>query len=199
MAPPTIYGEPKITHDEKSGSVYLDVIVTGADAAKTKWFLGDRELEATETYKFSSSDEGGKRTKLRCEIVKFDKPLAGEYKAKFYSADGENSATFTVQAGNAPEFHDKPHIVQREGGNVIVIKVRAKSHLEMKAEWFKDDKPVKFTDRVKAVVKKDDKDKEGFQYTLEITGPQKDDEGKYKCVVKNAEGQNEQSLNLCFD
>uniref|UniRef100_A0A914S061 Immunoglobulin I-set domain-containing protein n=1 Tax=Parascaris equorum TaxID=6256 RepID=A0A914S061_PAREQ len=118
----------------------------------------------------------------------------------------------------APEFHDKPHIVQRDGGNVIVIKVRAKSHLEMKAEWFKvtgnlilrikkvlskesytydriadlsNDKPVKFDDRIKSVVKKDDKDKEGFQYLLEITGPKKEDEGKYKCVVKNAEGQNE--------
>uniref|UniRef100_A0A9J2PLP3 Ig-like domain-containing protein n=1 Tax=Ascaris lumbricoides TaxID=6252 RepID=A0A9J2PLP3_ASCLU len=172
---------------------------SSAEAAKTKWFLGDKELAATETYVFSSKDEGGKRTLLRCEIKNFDKPLAGEYKAKFYSGDGENSATFTVQAGNAPEFHDKPHIVQRDGGNVIVIKVRAKSHLEMKAEWFKNDKPVKFDDRIKSVVKKDDKDKEGFQYLLEITGPKKEDEGKYKCVVKNAEGQNEQSLNLCFD
>ncbi|KAK6762805.1 hypothetical protein RB195_023491 [Necator americanus] len=129
----------------------------------------------------------------------FDKPLAGEYKAVFYSSDGENSATFNVTTGNAPDFHDKPHIVQRDNGNVIVIKVRAKSHLEMKAEWFKDDKPVKYSDRIKSVVKKDDKDKDGFQFLLEIYGPQKEDEAKYKCVVKNAEGQNQQSLNLVFD
>lgn len=38
---------------------------------------------------------------------------------------------------DAPTFHDKPHIVQRDNGNIIVIKVRAKSELEMKAEWFK--------------------------------------------------------------
>lgn len=64
---------------------------------------------------------------------------------------------------------------------------------------FQNDKPVKATDRVKTVVKKDDKDKAGYQFLLEITGPTKDDEAKYKCVVKNNEGQNEQSLNLCFD
>lgn len=64
---------------------------------------------------------------------------------------------------------------------------------------FQDEKPVKFTDRVKAVVKKDDKDKDGYQFLLEIHGPQKDDEAKYKCVVKNSEGQNQQSLNLVFD
>lgn len=62
-----------------------------------------------------------------------------------------------------------------------------------------DDKPLKITDRIKMITKKDDKDKEGYQFLLEIHGPQKTDEAKYKCVVKNAEGQNEQSLNLCFD
>ncbi|VDK41205.1 unnamed protein product [Gongylonema pulchrum] len=81
-------------------------------------------------------------------------------------------------SADAPEFHDKPHIVQREGGNIIVIKVRAKSHLDMTAEWFKDDKPLKASDRIKMVTKQDDKDKEGFQYLLEIHGPQKDDQAK---------------------
>uniref|UniRef100_A0A915PH19 Ig-like domain-containing protein n=1 Tax=Setaria digitata TaxID=48799 RepID=A0A915PH19_9BILA len=199
MAPPAIYGEPKIVQDTKTNSVNLEVIVSGVVPEKTKWFLGDKEIEQTETYIFSHHDEGGKRTLLRCEIKNFDKELAGTYKAKFYSNDGENSATFTVKAGNAPEFHDKPHIVQRDGGNIIVIKVRAKSHLEMKAEWFKDDKPLKPTDRIKILAKKDDKDKEGFQFLLEIHGPIKEDQAKYKCVVKNDEGQNEQSLNLTFD
>lgn len=58
---------------------------------------------------------------------------------------------------------------------------------------------MKFNDRVKQVVKKDDKDSEGYQFLLEIYGPQKEDEAKYKCIVKNAEGQNQQSLNLVFD
>ncbi|EFO94197.1 hypothetical protein GCK72_025237 [Caenorhabditis remanei] len=197
MAPPSIYGEPKIRSE--NGSVFLEVIATGADVSKIQWFFGADELEENEFLKFSHNDEGGNRTMFIAEIKDFDKPLAGEYKAVFANADGQNSASFTVTAGNAPDFHDKPHIVQRDNGNVIVIKVRAKSHLEMKAEWFKDDKPVKMTDRVKAVVKKDDKDKDGYQFLLEITGPQKDDEAKYKCIVKNSEGQNQQSLNLVFD
>jgi hypothetical protein len=49
--------------------------------------------------------------------------------------------------------------------------------------WLQDDKPVKMSDRVKAVVKADDKDKAGFQFLLEITGPAKTDEGKYKWYV----------------
>lgn len=38
---------------------------------------------------------------------------------------------------DAPEFYDKPKIVQKDNGSVIQIKARAKSHLEMKVEWFK--------------------------------------------------------------
>uniref|UniRef100_A0A914WG59 Immunoglobulin I-set domain-containing protein n=1 Tax=Plectus sambesii TaxID=2011161 RepID=A0A914WG59_9BILA len=76
---------------------------------------------------------------------------------------------------------------------------RAKSPTEMTAQWYKNDKKVVLDDRVKAVMKKDDKDKEGYQFLLEIHGPQKDDEAKYKIVIKNAEGQNQQALNLAFD
>lgn len=68
MAPPSIYGDPKITQDESSGSVFLDVVVTGCDPSKTKWFLGDDEIAQTVTYKFSHSDDSGDRKKLRCEI-----------------------------------------------------------------------------------------------------------------------------------
>jgi hypothetical protein len=49
------------------------------------------------------------------------------------------------------------------------------------------------------VEKPDDKDKDSIQYLLEITGPKKEDEAKYKCILKNAEGSNQQSLNLVFD
>ncbi|KAI6215063.1 Twitchin [Aphelenchoides besseyi] len=200
MAPPSIHGDPKITQDEKSGSVFLEVSVEGADPANTRWFLGDNELDATASYKFSHADDSDNRKKLICEIKNFDKSLAGTYKAVFSSgANEENYATFTVQSGNAPEFYDKPKIIQRDNGNVIAIKVRGKSATEAKAEWFKDDKPVVSSDRIKIVQKPDDKDKEGTQYLLEITGPKKEDEAKYKCRLVNSEGSNQQSLALCFD
>ena len=68
MAPPSIYGDPKITQNEETGSVLLEVLVTGADPSKTKWFLGEKELAETDTYKFSNKDEGGKRHQFTCEI-----------------------------------------------------------------------------------------------------------------------------------
>lgn len=68
MAPPSIYGDPKIAHDEDSGSVILETLVTGADPAKTKWFYNENEIAESGTYIFSNSDEGGNRRKFICEI-----------------------------------------------------------------------------------------------------------------------------------
>ena len=77
--------------------------------------------------------------------------------------------TFVLTISDAPEFTDKPHIAQRDKGAILVIKCRVKSQLDVTATWYKDDKPVKTSDRVKAVVKKDDKDGEkGYLYALEI-------------------------------
>uniref|UniRef100_A0A915CTT9 Ig-like domain-containing protein n=1 Tax=Ditylenchus dipsaci TaxID=166011 RepID=A0A915CTT9_9BILA len=175
MSPPAIYGEPKISHKEDSGSVFLEAVVTGADSSKTKWFLDDKEISETGPYKFSHSEEGGNRLKVVCEIKNYEKSLQGTYKAVFKSTDNkENYASFTVQSGSkCPEFYDKPKIVQRDNGNVISIKVRAKSHLELTAEWFKDDKPVKSSDRVKILSKPDDKDTAGTQFLWRSQGRKK--------------------------
>ncbi|PIC20094.1 hypothetical protein B9Z55_025406 [Caenorhabditis nigoni] len=66
MAPPSIYGEPKIRSE--NGSVFLEVVVTGADVSKIQWFFGADELEENEFLKFSNSDEGGNRTLFVAEI-----------------------------------------------------------------------------------------------------------------------------------
>lgn len=69
---------------------------------------------------------------------------------------------------DAPEFIEKPHIIQRDGGKVLVIKVKAKSKTEPKIEWTKNDQPVKESDRVKFVMKKDEKVAEEYVCMLEI-------------------------------
>lgn len=107
---------------------------------------------------------------------------------------GQSAATFTVSAGgkysdlvtivnfqnkdvtnipnwsflDAPEFVEKPHIIQRDGGKVLVIKVKARSKVEPNIEWIKNDQPVKETDRIKFVMKKDEKAPTEYVCMLEI-------------------------------
>ncbi|KAL7077518.1 hypothetical protein ACQ4LE_003095 [Meloidogyne hapla] len=183
----------------------------------------------TGAYRMSTQEQEGGKKLLICEIKNYDKSMQGTYKAVFFSPDAkENYATFTVKSGsiqtgdgenchhsgtnfelcksldperlkNAPEFYEKPKITQKDGGKVIQIKIRVKSHIEMKAEWFKDDSPLKTDNRVKLSTEKDSSEPDGTILLLEINDPTKEDQAKYKCIVKNGEGRNEQSLNLVFD
>ncbi|VDP00781.1 unnamed protein product, partial [Soboliphyme baturini] len=104
-----------------------------------------------------------------------------------------------VYLSDAPEFKEKPKIAQRDGGELLVIKMQAISKTEMKVEWLKNDKPLEKSDRVKANVEKDAKDPQQYLLSLEIKKPTKEDEAKYTCVVKNEGGQNRQSINLSFE
>lgn len=47
--------------------------------------------------------------------------------------------TFVVFISDAPDFYDKPKIVQKDKDDKqnVQIKIRAKSHLEMKEQWYK--------------------------------------------------------------
>nr|CAD2132754.1 unnamed protein product [Meloidogyne enterolobii]CAD2171438.1 unnamed protein product [Meloidogyne enterolobii] len=201
MSPPAIQGQPKIRHDEQTNSVFLEVSVLGAEATKTKWYLEEKEIASgTGAYRMSTQEQEGGKKLIICEIKNYDKSMQGTYKAVFFSPDGkENYATFTVKSGNAPEFYEKPKITQKDGGKVIQIKIRVKSHIEMKAEWFKDESPLKTDNRIKLSTEKDSSEPDGTILLLEINDPTKEDQAKYKCVVKNGEGRNEQSLNLVFD
>ncbi|KAH7695644.1 Immunoglobulin I-set domain containing protein, partial [Aphelenchoides avenae] len=56
--------------------------------------------------------------------------------------------------------------------------------------------PIRRTDHVKIAQKKNPKDNEGTQYTLTIAKPTKKDESKYRIVIKDAKGSNQQTLRL---
>uniref|UniRef100_A0A915MID5 Immunoglobulin I-set domain-containing protein n=1 Tax=Meloidogyne javanica TaxID=6303 RepID=A0A915MID5_MELJA len=91
----------------------------------------------------------------------------------------DKSMQGTYKAVNAPEFYEKPKITQKDGG--------------------KDESPLKTDNRIKLSTEKDSSEPDGTILLLEINDPTKEDQAKYKCVVKNGEGRNEQSLNLVFD
>ncbi|KAH7718015.1 immunoglobulin I-set domain-containing protein [Aphelenchoides avenae] len=132
--------------------------------------------------------------RVRRELKGLEDSLTGYYKPSCSRRSRTARACRSVST-DAPEFYGKPKIIKKD--NVIVIKARAKPRAgELKAEWFKDDKPIRRTDRVKITQKKDAKDNEGTQYTLTIAKPTKKDEAKYRIVIKNAKGSNQQTLRL---
>jgi len=194
---PTLIGDPVIT--QQGPHVLLECVAEAQPAPAAAWTKDDKEITEGDQYKFKIENTGGDKFKFVCEIQNFDKPLGGLYKVTLKNDSGQSAATFTVSAGDAPEFVEKPHIIQRDGGKVLVIKIKARSKVEPKIEWTKNDQAVKESDRIKFVMKKDEKAANEYVYMLEIKGPVKEDEAKYQCTIRNNDGSNSQSLNLAFD
>lgn len=69
---------------------------------------------------------------------------------------------------DAPEFVEKPKIVQKDGGKILGIKAHAKSKEDPTITWLKDDKPVVENDRVKGSKKKVDGKPDEYLLMLEI-------------------------------
>ncbi|KAH7716724.1 Protein M02D8.1 [Aphelenchoides avenae] len=96
MAPPTIEGEPTISHIPAVGpgparTVVLEVVVAGADPNKVQWFFEEDPIRYSEDFMMTVLSLGDDRSKFICQIRNFDKSLQGTYKAVFTSDDGQTN------------------------------------------------------------------------------------------------------------
>jgi len=195
---PILQLEPKIV--QYGPNLQLETAVEANPEPVVRWVKDDKPLEPNDpqfvikTEKLTVTD----MYRLTVDIQNFDKHLAGLYKCLVENEHGKTAASFTVSAGDVPDFNGKPIIVQRNKGEILGIKIKAKSKQELTVEWTKNEKTVVESDRVKMITKKGDEPDE-FVLLLEIKGPMKDDEATYKCTVKNKDGTNSQSLDLAFD
>jgi len=197
VKPPVIQLEPKITQYGKN--LVLETAVEADPAPVARWEKDDQPLEEGPNYALKNEALSvPDMHRLTLQIQNFDKSFAGLYKCHIENEHGKTTASFTVGAGDLPDFIDKPHIIQRDKGKALAIKIRAKSKVEPTVEWTKNEKPVKEDGRIKFVTKKGESPEE-YVLFLEIKGPVKEDEATYKCVVKNPDGSNSQSLDLAFD
>ena len=84
--------------------------------------------------------------------------------------------------GESPELTSPLETVEVVEGSQAKLVCRVKGKPEPKVEWFKDDVPVKESKRVQ--IKYD-----GEMSTLLFNETEVDDEGEYKCVVRNEFGE----------
>lgn len=93
---PKVHGQPMIRRDPENNSIHLEVVVSGADEAETKWYVDEREiLSGTEGYEMTAQkqpDQG--MTLFGCEIK--EEGAQGTYKAVF----ANNEGIFKVKFGS---------------------------------------------------------------------------------------------------
>lgn len=93
-----------------------------------------------------------------------------------------------------PVFVEKPRITSQRDGKLIVMECLVKSTEKPTISWSKEGRSISETTRIKKTVKtqKDDV----YLIQLELSDPDFDDAGLYKCNVKNSHGETNANLTL---
>ena len=93
-----------------------------------------------------------------------------------------------------PVFVEKPRITSQRDGKLIVMECLVKATEKPTITWSKEGKSIAESARIKKIVKtqKDDV----YLCQLELSDPDFDDAGLYKCNVKNTHGETNANLTL---
>ncbi|KFM81373.1 Twitchin, partial [Stegodyphus mimosarum] len=167
------------------------------------WYHGTKKIKDGKRHKIQQQSKGADTYLLSLEIRDPVAEDGGNYRCNAINDLGESNANIALNfqgaenekgEGLAPEFLEKPKIIPKEGGKLIIMQCKVKAKPAPKITWYQGTKLVKETNRVQAKVIEGAGDE--FTVSLEVRDPSKDDGGAYKCHMINEHGELNANLNL---
>merc|ERR1712061_756733 len=107
---------------------------------------------------------------------------------------GGPAAVAAAEDGIPPTFTEKPKIIPNESGTLVTMKFRVRAKPKAEMQWYKGNQKIHEDSKFKS--KYIELGNDEYEVLLEILKPTADDDGDYKCVVKNDLGQLQAKLNL---
>ena len=189
--------KPEFTEKMKPANVTegeaarFDVRVEGNPLPVVDWFKGKDKLEDEGRYVMMDDEEEGKFTLIIEETVSED---AGTYKCVAANEEGQattKAALAVKEKMVVPEFIDEEESapLNLADGDEISLTVGIKGKPVPSVEWYKDDKKLRKTSRVKMDAKDD-------KFSLVILDITPEDSGTYKCEASNKAGTVTRTFNV---
>jgi hypothetical protein len=182
---------------QEGDSLCLEVFLEAHPFPKIGWFLGTKEVKEGPRHKIKKKDLTKDTYLLSLEILDPSPEDGGTYRCNAVNELGESNANIALNLQGeeeGPTFTQKPKIIPKENGKLILMECHVKSKSALKVTWFQGNKTVQETIRIKSSVV----ELRGNEYkvVLEIRDPSSKDGGIYKCNIKNDEGEINANLNL---
>ena len=204
---PTFTERPVIRQSDEGTKIIFQCRLAGEPKPNLIWYHGEKKVEESNRVKMSIKLDK-KMYYLCClEISNVEAADAGQYKAIARNEYGESQATINltfeessagkpkIPDGVAPRFPSKPTI--RQDGDNLVMECLLEAHPLPEINWFRGDKRVEETSRIKHEVKNISKHK--YLLMLTITNPAMSDGGLYRCNAFNPFGDSNANINLNFE
>ena len=204
---PTFTERPVIRQSEEGTKIIFQCRLAGEPKPNLIWYHGEKKVEESSRVKMTIKLDK-KMYYLCClEISNVEAGDAGQYKAIAKNEYGESQATINltfeesaagkpkIPDGVAPRFPSKPTI--RQDGDNLLMECQLEAHPLPEITWYRGDKRVEETTRIKHEIKTVSKHK--YLLVLTITNPAMTDGGLYRCNAFNSFGDSNANINLNFE
>lgn len=199
-SPPRFPKKPQIL--QVKGSLLLQCYLEANPFPEIAWFHGTTRIQNGARHKISEKSEGKDAYLLQLEIKNPVNEDGGTYRCNACNGLGESNANIALnfqgndesEAESTLKFIQRPKIIPKEDGNLIVMECRVKSAEKPTVTWSKAGSVVKESSRIKQVVKSEGKDE--YLVYMEINSPLAADGGQYKCTIKNSKQEINANLTL---
>merc|ERR1712045_297295 len=202
--PPTFTEKPRIVPNETGTLVTMKFKVRSKPKAEMQWFKGTQKIKEGAKFAVKYNTLSNDEYEIMLEISKPCADDGGDYKCMMKNEFGQLQAKLNLNieaepapaaapAGQAPTFVEKPKIVTREDGKLIMMIVRYRAEFKSECVW-----PFKETTISEARVTKlvHEKVADFWESRVELTDPAPENAGMYKCVVSNKFGEINANLSL---
>lgn len=95
--------------------------------------------------------------------------------------------------GEGPTFVEKPRILSRDNGKLVIMECKVKANPTPEITWTKEGVVVTETSQIKLYMEQNE---DIYEIRLELSDPNLEDSGLYKCNIKNTLGELNANLTL---
>merc|ERR1712142_849514 len=200
--PPTFTEKPRIVPNETGTLVTMKFKVRSKPKAEMQWFKGSQKIKEGSKFAVKYNALGNDEYEIMLEISKPCGDDGGDYKCMMKNEFGQLQAKLNlnieaepaaVPAGQAPTFVEKPKIVTKEDGKLIMLIVRYRAESKCECIWSFKETRITESKVMKFV---HEKSYDYWESRVELTDPAPENAGLYKCVVNNKYGEINANLSL---
>merc|ERR1711872_1189828 len=188
-------GKPRIVPNETGTLVTMKFKVRSKPKAEMQWFKGSQKIKEGAKFAVKYNTLSSDEYEIMLEISKPCGDDGGDYKCMMKNEFGQLQAKLNLNiesepaqtpAGQAPIFVEKPKIVTKEDGKLIMLIVRYRAESKCECIWSFKETRITESKVMKFV---HEKSYDYWESRVELTDPAPENAGLYKCVVNNKYGE----------
>lgn len=197
---PSFVEKPRIIPNEAGTLITMKCRCKSKPAPVVTWYRGTDVVEESAKIAIKSSSTEEDIYELVLEIKDPSAPDGGTYRCHVKNEFGESNANLNLNIeaepepeGDGPIFLEKPRILSENNGKLVIMECKVKATPRPEITWTKEGKVLTETSQMKFSVTQFH---EIYDIRLELSEPNLEDSGLYKCNIQNHLGELNANLTL---